>query len=147
MRLSFPVKFAKIYGYIYWGAFGIVLAFVLPFIDAGFMGPESTLGSTLDAFPNALTQEALFFSHAWGIAMLTFLISNALGYFDDMAFIKSFAIVSVLYLPVCGYCMVNDWGFFWKLSFPVLYIFNAYVYISAGWFSPEANNYSEVSTS
>ena len=64
--------------------------------------------------------------------MLSMIVGHYLTPGSDIQFVKMMAVVTVAYYPACYYAWVNDFGYFWKVFFPVIHSMNAYIYVSAG---------------
>ena len=127
---KFSLSFAKTYGQLYWGGFGVILALVLPWTDQGFAGPNAWI----PIFPESpLSTTALWLAHAWGVSMLGLVGSNVVNIMPDRAFVKTLGILTVAWLPVCYCAYAENFGAFWNWTFPAVFLFNAYIYISAAW--------------
>lgn len=126
------LSFARDYAYAYWTSIGLLLAVVVP-LQPSLVGPESPLGPLLHMFPGTeLDTTALWFSHCWGVAMLSMIVGHYLTPGSDIQFVKTMAVATMAYYPACYYAWVNDFGYFWKVFFPVIHSMNAYIYVSAG---------------
>ena len=126
------LSFARDYAYAYWISIGLLLAVVVP-LQPSFVGPESPLGLLLHMFPDTeLDTTTLWFSHCWGVAMLSMIVGHYLTPGSDFQFVRTMAVVTMAYYPVCYYAWVNDFGYFWRVFFPVIHSMNAYIYVSAG---------------
>jgi hypothetical protein len=134
------LSFARNYGYAYWGSIGVLVALIAP-LDPTIVGSSSILGPMAEMFPAQLDTTHLWLGHAWGIAMLGFCFGNYLAprsVDSDLSFVRGMAVMAALWNPCCAYAFWNDFGFFWKVFYPVVHSWNTYVYVSGGFMSPEA---------